>query len=121
MKFYELAFSFFRQLIPTSPPYTDRANSSSRVGAEESCRFRAWNQARMTGRRFLPCSPVYNVCIIVHINKRLSMDIGFIWDEEQYQQVVANHHVRFYEVISAFEDRNGYEVPDPAGHADRWM
>jgi uncharacterized DUF497 family protein len=49
------------------------------------------------------------------------MDIGFIWDEEKYQRVVANHHVRFYEIISAFEDRNGYEVPDPAGHADRWM
>jgi hypothetical protein len=49
---------------------------------------------------FSPCSPVYNVCIIVHINKGPSIDIDFVWDEEKYQQVVAHHHVRFYEVIS---------------------
>ena len=49
------------------------------------------------------------------------MDIGFVWDEQKYQQVVAHHQVRFYEVVAAFEDPNGYEIPDPAGHADRWM
>lgn len=49
------------------------------------------------------------------------MDIGFVWDEEKYRQVLANHHVRFYEVVSAFDDQNGYEVPDPASHADRWI
>jgi uncharacterized DUF497 family protein len=49
------------------------------------------------------------------------MDIGFVWDEQKYQQVVDDHQVRFYEVVAAFEDPNGYEVPDPAGHADRWM
>lgn len=49
------------------------------------------------------------------------MDIGFVWDEQKYQQVVDDHQVRFHEVVAAFEDPNGYEVPDPAGHADRWM
>jgi uncharacterized DUF497 family protein len=49
------------------------------------------------------------------------MDIGFIWDENKYQKVAADHNVRFYEVVAAFDDPNGYEVPDPAGHADRWM
>lgn len=49
------------------------------------------------------------------------MDIGFVWDEDKYEQVVTNHQVRFYEVVSAFDDPNGYEVPDPAGHAERWM
>jgi uncharacterized DUF497 family protein len=49
------------------------------------------------------------------------MDIGFVWDEDKYEQVVAKHQVRFYEVVSAFDDPNGYEVPDPAGHTDRWM
>ena len=47
------------------------------------------------------------------------MDIGFVWDEGKYRHVVARHHVRFYEVVSAFDDPNGYEVPDPAGHADQ--
>jgi uncharacterized DUF497 family protein len=59
--------------------------------------------------------------MFVHIFKGLRMDIGFVWDEEKYQQVVANHQVTFYEVVSAFDDPNGYEVPDPAGHTDRWM
>ena len=49
------------------------------------------------------------------------MATGFVWDENKYQQVVAEHNVRFYEVVSAFDDPQGYEVPDPAGHADRWM
>jgi uncharacterized DUF497 family protein len=49
------------------------------------------------------------------------MDIGFIWDEEKYGKVSAEHNVRLYEVVSAFDDQDGYEVPDPAGHVDRWM
>jgi uncharacterized protein len=49
------------------------------------------------------------------------MDIGFVWDESKYRRVVADHHVRFHEVVAAFEDENGFEVPDPAGHADRWL
>ena len=49
------------------------------------------------------------------------MDIGFVWDEEKYQEVRAAHQVQFYEVVSAFDDPNGYEVADPAGHEDRWM
>jgi uncharacterized protein len=49
------------------------------------------------------------------------MDIGFIWDQNKYQVVVKEHKVKFYEVVSAFDDQNGYEVPDPSGHEDRWM
>jgi uncharacterized DUF497 family protein len=51
----------------------------------------------------------------------LGMDIGFVWDEQKYRQVVSDHQVRFYEVVSAFEDPHGYEVPDPVGHPDRWL
>ena len=49
------------------------------------------------------------------------MDIGFIWDENKYQVVQKKHKVKFYEMVSAFDDPNGYEVPDAAGHEDRWM
>ena len=49
------------------------------------------------------------------------MDIGFVWDENKYKRVQQKHRVQFYEVVSAFDDLNGYEVPDPAGHEDRWM
>lgn len=49
------------------------------------------------------------------------MDLGFVWDEDKYQKVVADHNVRFYEVVSAFDDPNGYETNDPAGHSDRWL
>ncbi len=49
------------------------------------------------------------------------MDIGFIWDEKKYQVVVEKHHVQFYEVVSAFDDPHGYELPDPAEHEGRWL
>ena len=49
------------------------------------------------------------------------MDIGFIWDESKYRKVVVDHDVRFYEVVAAFDDQNGYETLDPAGHMDRWV
>ena len=49
------------------------------------------------------------------------MDIGFIWDEDKYQDVQRKHNVQFYEVVSAFDDPNGYEIVDPAGHDVRWM
>ena len=49
------------------------------------------------------------------------MDIGFIWDENKYKDVQSKHGVQFREVIFAFEDPNGYESPDPAGHEDRWV
>ena len=49
------------------------------------------------------------------------MDIGFIWDEGKYREVQREHDVQFYEVVSAFDDPNGYDGPDPQGHADRWM
>lgn len=49
------------------------------------------------------------------------MDIGFLWDADKYEEVKRKHRVLFYEVVSAFEDPNGYEIADPAGHEDRWM
>ncbi|MCZ6679203.1 MAG: BrnT family toxin [Candidatus Poribacteria bacterium] len=49
------------------------------------------------------------------------MDIGFVWDEHKYQTVQKEHNVKFYEVVSAFDDPNGYEVPSPSGHEDRWL
>ena len=49
------------------------------------------------------------------------MDIGFVWDEEKYQEVQAAHQVRFFEVVSAFDDPNGYEITDSTGHEDRCM
>ena len=49
------------------------------------------------------------------------MDIGYIWDEGKYQEVQRKHNVQFYEVVSAFDDLNGYEIADPAGHEDRWI
>lgn len=49
------------------------------------------------------------------------MDIGFVWDENKYNRVRQKHRVQFHEVVSAFDDLNGYEVPDPERHEDRWM
>ena len=49
------------------------------------------------------------------------MDIGFIWDEDKYQDVQRRHSVQFYEVVSAFDDPNGYEILDPTIHEDRWI
>ena len=49
------------------------------------------------------------------------MDIGFIWDEDKYQEVQRRHGVQFYELVSAFDDPIGYEIADPSGHEDRWV
>ncbi len=49
------------------------------------------------------------------------MDIGFVWDEDKYQEVLRKHNVRFYEVVSAFDDLNGYYRPDPQGNENRSM
>ena len=49
------------------------------------------------------------------------MDIGFIWDEDKYQEVQRKHSVQFYEVVSAFDDPDVQVVPDPQGNEDRWM
>ena len=49
------------------------------------------------------------------------MDIGFIWDENKYQEVQRRHGVQLYEVVSAFDDPSGYDNPDPVGHEDRWI
>ena len=48
------------------------------------------------------------------------MDIGFVWDETKYRKVVKEHDVRFYEIVAAFDDPAGFEVPDEAVfHEDR--
>lgn len=49
------------------------------------------------------------------------MDIGFVWDESKYQLVIEKHNVRFYEVVSAFDDPRGYETLDLSGYEDRWI
>ena len=49
------------------------------------------------------------------------MDIGFIWDEDKYKEVQSKHGVQFYEVVSAFDDPNGYEIPDSTVYEDRWV
>lgn len=49
------------------------------------------------------------------------MDIGFVWDDSKYKSVIKKHDIRFYEVVSAFDDQDGYELPDPSEHEERWM
>ena len=49
------------------------------------------------------------------------MDIGFVWDETKYKNTLVKHNIQFYEMVSAFYDPVGYEMPDPAEHEDRWL
>jgi len=49
------------------------------------------------------------------------MDIGFVWDESKYRDVVRRHGVLFHEVVSAFDDHRGIERPDPNGHDNRFV
>ncbi|MBO6514818.1 MAG: BrnT family toxin, partial [Phycisphaerales bacterium] len=49
------------------------------------------------------------------------MDPGFVWDNDKYELVQEKHGVVFHEVVSAFDDPNGLEEPDPQGHRDRYM
>lgn len=49
------------------------------------------------------------------------MDIGYVWDEHKYAKVQNTHQVKFWEVVSVFEDPKGLEQPDPAGHRERYM
>ena len=48
------------------------------------------------------------------------MDIGFIWDSEKYREVQRRHQVQFHEVVSAFDDPNGYGYMYLEGPAGRW-
>ena len=41
--------------------------------------------------------------------------------EDKYREVKRKHNVKFYEGVPAFDDPKGYEIPDLAGHEDRWM
>lgn len=47
------------------------------------------------------------------------MDIGFVWDETKYKTVVREHNVKLYEVVAAFDDPIGYEMPGQTEHEDR--
>lgn len=49
------------------------------------------------------------------------MDIGFVWDEMKYKTVSQRHSVSFYEVVAAFDDPKGLEIPDTVEHEDRWV
>ncbi len=49
------------------------------------------------------------------------MDIGFVWDETKYKTVVKEHNVKLYEVVAAFDDPIGYEMPGRTEHEDRWF
>lgn len=49
------------------------------------------------------------------------MDIGYVWDEAKYEKVVSDHNVRFYEVVAAFEDPNGFDEASLAEHESRWF
>ncbi|MCY4364288.1 MAG: BrnT family toxin [Gammaproteobacteria bacterium] len=48
------------------------------------------------------------------------MDIGFIWDNDKYREVQRKHRVQFYEVVSAFDDPNGFGHMGLQGHTERW-
>ena len=49
------------------------------------------------------------------------MDIGYVWDEDKYQRVQQQHQVEFWEVVSAFDDEQSLEQPDPQGNWDRYL
>ena len=49
------------------------------------------------------------------------MDIGFVWEQSKYEKVIKDHRVRFYEVVAAFDDPNGYESQSIIEHEERWM
>ncbi|MGH9935391.1 MAG: BrnT family toxin [Blastocatellia bacterium] len=49
------------------------------------------------------------------------MDVGYVWDETKYQTVVKEHNVKFYEVVAAFEDPDGFEEASLIEHENRWL
>ncbi len=49
------------------------------------------------------------------------MDIGFVWDETKYKKVLKKHGVKFYEVVSAFDDPNAVETWEQVGYEERWV
>ena len=48
-------------------------------------------------------------------------DYGFVWSQEKYRRVIREHDVRFFEVVSVFDDQLCCEFPDPQEYADRWV
>jgi uncharacterized DUF497 family protein len=51
----------------------------------------------------------------------MSDDAGYIWNQIKYKQVQQKHQIRFHEVVSAFEDPEAIEEPDPQGSLERHM
>ena len=49
------------------------------------------------------------------------MDIGYVWDDEKYQEVQRKHKIQFHEVVSVFDDQNRFYIPDPGENIDRLM
>lgn len=49
------------------------------------------------------------------------MDIGFVWDQTKYEKVIKDHGVKFFEVVGAFEDPDGFESPSLIEHEERWI
>lgn len=48
------------------------------------------------------------------------MDIGYVWDVTKYEQVRGKHGVHFDEVVSTFDDPDGYEELDDSGEEYRY-
>ena len=48
-------------------------------------------------------------------------DIGYVWDEDKYELVRAEHGVTFAEVVGALCDPLALEELDPQGHEGRSM
>lgn len=49
------------------------------------------------------------------------MDSGFLWDSRKRARVLREHRVQFHEVVAAFDDQRGFDVPDPQGNRDRYL
>ena len=43
-------------------------------------------------------------------------DEGFVWDEDKYAKVLKGRDIKFWEVVSVFEDPNCFEDEDPQGN-----
>ena len=49
------------------------------------------------------------------------MDTGFVWDTDKYEPVQEQHNVVLHEVVSAFDDPDGLEEPDPRGDPEQYL
>ena len=49
------------------------------------------------------------------------MDIGYLWDLEKYELARQMRNVEFEEVVSALNDKTGFDVMVSQKYPDRWM